>query len=242
MGTAFAWGHPAVESLFATAADGTLRLVRLGPDGDTVDPETALPLIELTAFGHGSGWSGPRFTGTAFGARLVYRGHRGEVGVRAGDGGGGGAREGGGHGGGDWERLTVELHDPATGLTAFVELSSPAGVAVLRSRVRLYNDGDEPLVVQSVSSLLLGGLPSPDVLDVHRARNDWLAECRWYAEPLRATVADISVDAHQHDSRAALVLTGRGSWPSDGHLAMGALTERGGAAAGGRGEAEAGER
>ncbi|MFF9775334.1 glycoside hydrolase family 36 protein [Streptomyces sp. NPDC013978] len=211
-GASFTWGHPGIESVFATASDGTLRLVRLGPSGDTVDPETALPLVELTAFGHGSGWSGPRFTGTAFGARLVYRGHC----------------EGDGAGEGDWARLTVELHDPATGLTAFVELSSPAGVAVLRSRVRLRNDGAEPLVVQSVSSLLLGGLPSPDLLDVHRARNDWLAECRWYAEPLRATVADISVDAHQHDSRAALALTGRGSWPSDGHLAMGALTERDG--------------
>ncbi|MDT0568278.1 alpha-galactosidase [Streptomyces sp. DSM 3412] len=215
-GTTFTWGHPAIESVFATAADGTLRLIRLGPSGDTVDPEIALPLVELTAFGHGSGWSGPRFTGTAFGAGLQYRGHRANVGV------------GGGDGDGDWARLTVELHDPATGLTAFVELSSPAGVAVLRSRVRLRNDGAEPLVVQSVSSLVLGGLPSPDLLEVHRARNDWLAECRWYAEPLRATVADISVEAHQHDSRAALALTGRGSWPSDGHLAMGALTERGG--------------
>ncbi|QYX77220.1 glycoside hydrolase family 36 protein [Streptomyces akebiae] len=218
----FTWGHPAIESVFATAMDGTLRLIRLGPSGDTVDPEIALPLVELTAFGHGSGWSGPRFTGTAFGARLQYRGHRGDVGA------GVGAGDGDGDGDGDWARLTVELHDPATGLTAFVELSSPAGVAVLRSRVRLRNDGAEPLVVQSVSSLVLGGLPSPDLLDVHRARNDWLAECRWYAEPLRATVADISVEAHQHDSRAALALTGRGSWPSDGHLAMGALTERGG--------------
>ncbi|UUU36953.1 alpha-galactosidase [Streptomyces sp. CA-210063] len=206
---AFTWGHPAIETAFATAADGTLRLVRLGPSGDTADPEAALPLVELTAFGQGSGWSGPRFTGTAFGARLAYRGHRCDSGA-------------------DWERLTVELHDTASGLTALVELSSPTGVAVLRSRVRLRNEGTDPLVVQSVSSLLLGGLPSPGALDVHRARNDWLAECRWYAEPLRDTVADISVDVHQHDSRAALALTGRGSWPSDGHLAMGALTERGG--------------
>ncbi|WP_443052364.1 alpha-galactosidase [Streptomyces sp. NBC_00310] len=213
-GPAFTWGHAAIETEFATAADGTLRLVRLGPSGDTADPEAALPLVELTAFGHGSGWSGPRFTGTAFGATLAYRGHRRDS-------------------GGGWERLTIELHDAETGLTALVELSSPTGVAVLRSLVRLRNDGTESLVVQSVSSLLLGGLPSPDVLDVHRARNDWLAECRWYAEPLRATVADISVDVHQHDSRAALSLTGRGSWPSDGHLAMGALTERGGVRDGG---------
>ncbi|MDO0909467.1 alpha-galactosidase [Streptomyces sp. DT2A-34] len=208
----FTWGHAALAAEFATAPDGTLRLVRLGDAGSvpavSVHPESALPLVELTALGHGSGWSGPRFTGTAFGTRLKYRHHR--TGRR-----------------GDQEWLTVELHDPATGLTAFVELTSPGGLPVLRSRVRLRNDGPEPLVVQSVSSLLVGGLPAPDALDVHRARNDWLAECRWYAEPLRDTVADINVDAHQHDSRAALVLAGRGSWPTGGHLAMGALTDRG---------------
>ncbi|MEU7664143.1 glycoside hydrolase family 36 protein [Streptomyces lincolnensis] len=220
----FSWGHAALETEFVTASDGTLRLVRLtrpdgsgdgvdagdgvGPDG-RVDPESALPLVELTAFGHGSGWSGPRFTGTALGNRLRHRGHR--AGRAA-----------------DREWLTVELHDEDTGLTAFVELTSPVGLSVLRSRVRLRNEGIEPLVVQSVSSLLLGGLPSPDALDVHRARNDWLAECRWYTEPLRATVADIHVGAHQHDSRAALALAGRGSWPTDGHLPMGALTERDG--------------
>ncbi|MFJ4819417.1 alpha-galactosidase [Streptomyces sp. NPDC088801] len=207
----FTWGHSALDARFAVAVDGTLRLTRLAHPGDDrrADPQTALPLVELTALGHGSGWSGPRFTGTAFGARLAHRGHRT------------GSREG-------WEWLTAELHDPATGLTAFVELTSPTGLPVLRSRVRLRNDGRAPLVVQSVSSLLLGGLPAPDALDVHRARNDWLAECRWYAEPLRASVADINTDVHEHDSRAALTLTGRGSWPTDGHLAMGALTERGG--------------
>ncbi|MEV0634944.1 alpha-galactosidase [Streptomyces sp. NPDC050619] len=208
----FSWGHSALTVQFAPASDGTLRLIRLtrpGESAPSADPESALPLVELTALGHGSGWSGPRFTGTAFGSRLRYRDHR--LGSRA-----------------DREWLTVELHDPASGLTAFVELTSPAGLPVLRSRVRLRNDGAEPLVVQSVSSLLLGGLPAPDALDVHRARNDWLAECRWYAEPLRDTVADINAEAHQHDSRAALVLVGRGSWPTDGHLPMGALTERDG--------------
>ncbi|MFD5234510.1 alpha-galactosidase [Streptomyces qaidamensis] len=205
----FTWGHETLAARFAVAADGTLRLVRLAHPGDDREaaPQCALPLVELTALGHGSGWSGPRFTGTAFGARLAYRNHR----------------AGGGDG---WEWLSVELHDPSTGLTAVVELTSPTGLPVLRSRVMLRNDGRAPLVVQSVSSLLLGGLPAPDALDVHRARNDWLAECRWYAEPLRASVADINTDVHEHDSRAALALTGRGSWPTDGHLAMGALTDR----------------
>ncbi|MEU9187543.1 alpha-galactosidase [Streptomyces sp. NPDC048484] len=198
--------------VLVTGHDGDLRLVRLARPGDPA-PESALDaplhLVEFTALGHGSGWSGPRFTGTALGSRLRYRAHTAEE-----------------HG--DWTCLTVELHDAGTGLTAFVELSSPIGLPVLRSRVRLRNEGGEALVVQSVSSLLLGALPPPDRLDVHRARNDWLAECRWYAEPLSGTVADISVDVHQHDSRAALSLTGRGSWSSGGHLPMGALTERGG--------------
>ncbi|MFG1664377.1 alpha-galactosidase [Streptomyces sp. Y7] len=209
-GRRFSWGHAALRAEFAVAADGTPRLVGLDRPGGPrpVDPESALPLVELTAPGHGSGWSGPRFTGTALGTRLTYRDHR--TGRR-----------------GDWRWLHVELHDPATGLTATVELTSPDGLSVLRSRVRLRNDGTGPLVLQSVSSLLLGGLPAPDALDVLRARNDWLAECRWYTEPLRATVADIGPAVHGHASRAALVLTGRGSWPTDGHLPMGALTERG---------------
>ncbi|MGW6547999.1 glycoside hydrolase family 36 protein [Streptomyces massasporeus] len=207
----FSWGHEALDARFVVAPDGTPRLVRLARPGDDrgTTPRSALPLVELTALGHGSGWSGPRFTGTAFGSRLAHRAHHTS------------SRDG-------WERLTVELHDPDTGLTAFADLGSPTGLPVLRSRVRLRNDGRAPLVVQSVSSLLLGGLPAPDALDVHRARNDWLAECRWYAEPLRASVADIHTDVHEHDSRAALALTGRGSWPTDGHLAMGALTERDG--------------
>ncbi|MFF8870507.1 glycoside hydrolase family 36 protein [Streptomyces massasporeus] len=207
----FSWGHEALDARFDVAADGTPRLVRLAHPGDDrgAMPQSALPLVELTALGHGSGWSGPRFTGTALGSRLAHRAHH----TSSHDG---------------WERLTVELHAPDTGLTAFVEFGSPTGLPVLRSRVRLRNDGRAPLVVQSVSSLLLGGLPAPDALDVHRARNDWLAECRWYAEPLRASVADIHTDVHEHDSRAALALTGRGSWPTDGHLAMGALTERDG--------------
>ncbi|MEU6228282.1 glycoside hydrolase family 36 protein [Streptomyces sp. NPDC047042] len=219
----FLWGHRALEAEFATGADGALRLVRLSrPDPETVpggrpdtgapapepSPDAPLHLVELTALGHGSGWSGPRFTGTALGARLRHRGHT----TRQADG---------------WTYLTVELHDPVSALTAFVELSSPVGLPVLRSRVRLRNEGEEPVVVQSVSSLVLGALPSPGRLDVHRARNDWLAECRWHTEALRDTVADIHVDVHQHDSRAALTLTGRGSWSTDGHLPMGALTERG---------------
>ncbi|HET6859964.1 MAG TPA: alpha-galactosidase [Streptomyces sp.] len=207
----FTWGHRALEADFATAPDGTLRITRLvrpdAPVAPAAGPEAALPLVEVTALGHGSGWSGPRFTPSALGGRLRYRAHRAE-------------RDG------VWHRLHVELHDAASGLTAEVVYSSPDGVAVVRSEVRLRNEGAGPLIVQSVSSLLLGGLPSPDALDVHRARNDWLAECRWTEEPLRERVADIGREVHEHDSRACMAVCSRGSWPTDGHLPMGALVHR----------------
>ena len=106
----FTWGHTALVAEFATAHDGTLRMTRLaGPDGAPVtpasSPESSLPLVEVTALGHGTGWSGQRFTDSALGSRLRYRSHRA-------------VREG------DWHRLHIELHDPGCGLTAEVRLSS----------------------------------------------------------------------------------------------------------------------
>ena len=205
----YRWGHSGLTADFDLDGD-TPRLVRLARPGDhdlKGAVEAALPLVDVVLLGDGTGWSGPRFTGTALGPHLRHRAHH----ATYGDG---------------WHHLTVELQDPASRLAVLVEYSSPDGVPVLRSRVRLRNDGAAPVTVRSVSSLLLGALPSPDVLDVHRARNDWLAECRWYAEDVRESVPDLGREFHGHDGRAGLRLAGRGSWPTDGHLAMGAFTDR----------------
>jgi hypothetical protein len=200
------WGHCALTLDLDLNGD-TPRLRGVRRPGAPPPPPGGLPLADLTLLGAGTGWSGPRFTGTALAQRVRHRTHHSA------------------HSGG-WHHLTVELTDPGSGLTVFAEYSSPDGEPVLRSRVRLRNDGPAPLALRAAGSLLLGGLPSPDVLDVHRARNDWLAECRWEAEPLRNAVPDIGREAHGHDARAAFRLAGRGSWPTDGHLPMGALTDR----------------
>lgn len=216
----YRWGHSALTVDFDLSGD-TPRLVRVRrPDEPQPEPgeaktESSLPLVDLVLLGAGTGWSRPRFTGTALGDRLRYRAHHSTHGVAH------GSRTGGV----GWHRLTFELHDPESGLTAFVEYATPDGIPVLRSRVRLRNDGDGPLTVRSVGSLLVGGLPSPEQLWVFRARNDWLAECRWYAEPLRDSVPDLGPEAHT-GGHAAARLAGRGSWPTDGHLAMGALVHR----------------
>ncbi|MFE7836553.1 glycoside hydrolase family 36 protein [Streptomyces sp. NPDC057474] len=220
----YRWGHSALTADFDLSGD-TPRLLRVrhsgepepGPEETKSGP--SLPLVDLVLLGDGTGWARPRFTGTAIGGRLRYRAHHSTYGTTLGSASGSADGEG-------WHRLSFELHDPASGLTAFVEYASPDGIPVLRSRVRLRNDGTETVTVRSVGSLLLGGLPSPDELSVFRARNDWLAECRWYAEPLRDSVPDINHEVHGGTGHAAARLAGRGSWPTDGHLAMGALQHR----------------
>ncbi|MGW1029940.1 hypothetical protein ACWD4J_40835 [Streptomyces sp. NPDC002577] len=39
-------------------------------------PGASLPLVEVTAAGHGRGWSGNRLVGTDLGGRLRHRTHR----------------------------------------------------------------------------------------------------------------------------------------------------------------------
>lgn len=126
----------------------------------------------MTAAGHGRAWSGGRLIDTSLGGRLRHRTH--QV-----------TRDG------DWHVLTVELHDPETGLVAEVTYRSPEGVPVLRAEVLLRNDGAATLHLESVSSLVVGtladGPEAIDAADLLWAENDWVAECRWQRRPMRVT-------------------------------------------------------
>ncbi|MFD7509827.1 glycoside hydrolase family 36 protein [Streptomyces sp. NPDC059853] len=210
------WGHSALSAEFAAGPDGVLRTVRLGPPGEVraASPAplaTALPVVELLAAGTGSAWSGQRGIDTAVGRRLRLRSHRAEV-------------------DGPWHRLRLELADGVSGLAVTVLLESPDGIAVVRGSVTVTNEAAGPRTLYAVSSLTLGGLPSPGDLELHWAENDWLAECRWRREPLRRRVPDLNHALHRQDPRGRVAYSGRGSWPTDGHLPMGALTGRDGAA------------
>ncbi|ONK11046.1 alpha-galactosidase [Streptomyces sp. MP131-18] len=202
------WGHSALSAEFATAPDGSLRIVGLGPRGTAAaELRRATPVVEVLALGHGSGWSGRRSIETAVGARLRLRGHTRE-------------RDG------DWHVLRLDLHDAVSGITAVLRLSSPEGLPVVRAGTEIRNEGQEPVTLLAVSSFALGGLPAPGELELHWADNDWLAECRWRSAPLRDHLPDLNRGVHEHDSRGHFALGSRGSWSTDGHLPMGALTER----------------
>lgn len=167
---AYRWGHSALAVDFDLSGD-TARLVCVRRPGDPQEgvADVLLPLVDVVLLGERSGWSRPPFTGSALGERLRYRAHRSAFAAEDGP----GVR---------WHRLVVELWDPESGVAAFGEYASPDGVSVLRSRVRLRNEGDAPVTVRSVGSLLLGGLPSHDELTVFEGREERLTECRRSAD------------------------------------------------------------
>ncbi|WP_351229068.1 alpha-galactosidase [Streptomyces sp. NPDC002133] len=209
----FSWGHRALEVGIALGDEDTVRLTRLGLPGETAGgPRTPLPLVEVTAAGHGRGWSGSRLIDTATGGRLRHRGHSA---VRS----------------GDWHLLTIELHDPETGLLAEVVYRSPEGVPALRSEVTLRNEGDCTLHLESVSSLVAGCLTTEgpaaiDAADLLWAENDWLAECRWQRRPMRLTSPVLSGWVLYTNGKGGFAQTGQGTWSSCGRLPMGGLTDR----------------
>ncbi|MET7455809.1 glycoside hydrolase family 36 protein [Streptomyces sp. NPDC005574] len=190
--------------------------VRLGARGQ--EWVRLVPLVEVTATGHGRTWSGERFIDTAIGDRMTYGGHET-------------AEDGGG------QCTTIRLTDPVTGLTAHVGLRTRPGAAHVRSQVRLVNEGAEALQLESVSTLTLGGIVDavggPDALDgltLHWADNDWLAECRWRQAPFRECSVRLNRSAHGHEGRGTFERYSQGSWSTGRHLPMGALTDRAGRA------------
>jgi alpha-galactosidase len=172
-----------------------------------------LPLAEVLVAGYGRWAAAERALGTVAGGRLAYRGHK-EF------------REDG------WLCLRVDLADPDTGLTAQVHLRSPDGISALRSWVRLTNQGEHRLVLESVTSLVLGGIADRDggvaVLDVWHADNEWLAEGRWQRHALREALVDVNFGRHRQQARSSFSRTSQGTWSTGRHLPLGALTARDG--------------
>ncbi|MEU7723148.1 alpha-galactosidase [Streptomyces tibetensis] len=208
------WGHRSLEVEIGVAEDGIARLTRIGRPGGTPPGRRnwpSLPLVEVTAAGHGRTWSGGRLIDTSLGARLRYREHRV-------------TRDG------EWLVLTVKLHDPESGLAAEVTYRSPEGVPVLRAEVALRNDGEATLHLESVSSLVVGSLADgPEAIeaaDLLWAENDWVAECRWQRRPMRVTSPALGDRVVYDNGKGEFTLTGRGVWSSCGRLPMGGLADR----------------
>jgi alpha-galactosidase len=207
-----------VELRIEVDRDGMARLTRLSAGGaQALARDAALPLLDVIVRGEGRGWSGGRYCESEAGGRFRYAGH-GERAV-----------------GGFWQELRVHLDDPVTGLHAevFYRLLATSGTGGgLRSWVLLENRGARPVTLESVTSLLYGGLgtgPGPDDLadlDLMWAENDWMAEGRWQLRPLRDALPDLNRRALGADPRGCFGVTSAGTWSSGRYLPAGAIVNR----------------
>ncbi|MFT4135973.1 glycoside hydrolase family 36 protein [Microbacterium sp.] len=211
----FRWRPGRLELVFTHAARHPVVLSGYGLDGESaVRTGAAQPLVELMLAGDGRARTTTRFTNTAAGARLRHLDH---VADRV----------------GDAERLRIRQRDPRSG--AVVETTLLAGPEHhgIRAFSELRNDGDEPLVVEAVTSLALGSLVRPGedtrALTLYTGTGEQLAENRWSAEPLwgQRTLGEFGSAAHDQPGRGAVERIGTSTWTTARALPTGMLANEG---------------
>ncbi|WP_278235708.1 glycoside hydrolase family 36 protein [Isoptericola sp. AK164] len=171
------------------------------------------PLVEILAVGHGHAHANLRHTATAVGARLRYVDH--EVGTGAGR-----------------RVVTVRQRDEVTGLEVTSHLVLPDGRTSLQAWTTVHHGGEEEIVLQAVSSLVVGDpVGAGPVADVQvvEGSSEWLAESRWTTRGLRdqGMLAEAHLAVHQQqDARGSHAVVGRGAWSSGERVPAGALASR----------------
>ena len=205
---------PLGKSSFSLVVREGRAVLQLGsrPSAAVTEPQPAtsdlpeLPPVEILAVGHGRQRAGVRHVETSIGARL-------ELLEMATD------RVGGDH------VLRSNLRDAVTGLAVTLELTSPVGVSALRAQVNVRNDGRAPVTLLSVTSLVLGGLPRPDDLELVHGHSDWLGEGRFATEALRRWLPDLALATHGLTGKGGYIASSRGTWSTAGQLPVAALLE-----------------
>jgi alpha-galactosidase len=204
------WGNPAMTVVMATRAGAPVHVVAVGSATDVSGrtgsshagddaPAPVQPAVEILLAGEGRDSTGSRTTGTTVGNRLRYEAHRtwDEPG---------------------WSLLRVDQRDPVTGLLVSLRLSAATGVAAVRATTTVTNEGDDPVVLQAVTSWCVGGLLTTQEIDGSSSligATEWLTEGRWETTPLRpGAMPDISIDAHGQDPRGRLSRSSLGGWSS----------------------------
>jgi alpha-galactosidase len=110
--------------------------------------------------------------------------------------------------------------DAVSGLHVTSHLRVREGGSSLQSWTSVRNDGTMPLVLQAVSSLVIGRpvgtVPVADTLSLE-GRSEWVGENRWAFSRLsdQDGLVPLDLPAHQHqDARGAHSLVSTGSWSS----------------------------
>lgn len=210
--TNFTWGSDEALLHFSAEPDWAVS-VRLAPaPADEAEPpvrshHARQGMVEILAVGHGRGLTNVRTTRSSIGDRLRYVDHTAEA-----------------------EELVVNQRDDVTGLETSTRFTRTDGVTAYRVTTTVTNTGPEPLLLQTVSSVVLAGITGwlgpTGSTRVHSAQNEWCAESRWSSHALAGQegLPDINVEAHHQAGRDLIERTGTSTWSSGRFVPVAALT------------------
>jgi murein DD-endopeptidase MepM/ murein hydrolase activator NlpD len=157
------------------------------------------PIVEVIVTGDGRARTTTRFTNTGVGSRLRYVEHsvRSEQGE---------------------ELLAIVQADAVTGLRVTTTLSASSEVRAARVLTTVHNDGDQPVVLEAVSSFAFGALINPGEstkdLVLHSGTGEQLAENRWTARPLwsQTALADFNPAFTKQPGRGSFEAVSTSTW------------------------------
>jgi alpha-galactosidase len=209
--TVIRWGHDALLVELVAEPDGPPQVRRWTTPALSTDFAPGQPAVEISTVRDGRSLSSQRLVRTAVGRQLRLVGHESAV-----EPGPTGRRH----------RLTVHL--AGAGLAVDWQLTSHDGVPAATATTTVRNDGGAPLAVLAITSLVTRIPAAADDLDVVTGESAWVGEGRWRRRPLRDAAPDLSIASHGGESRGALVVAARGSWPTGDRIPVGLLAHRDG--------------
>jgi len=210
------WITPAFALRFLAGDDQPVRLADISRNklpAEPTYPRAHQPLVEVFGpqYGNTNSTNSGRYSGTKLGTMLRYVTHH--VTSEA-----------------TLDQLTIEQHDPVTGLTCVSTFTVPVGVPAARAATMVsIAPGKPPLTLWAVTSLATGAAISSDInaLDIWSARCTWSAENRWSSQPLRAAgLASTQPSARGETCRSSLSFASHSTWSSGEHAPAGAVQDR----------------
>jgi alpha-galactosidase len=124
------------------------------------------------------------------------------------------------------DRLVIEQHDAASGLTVTTTLTRPSGLSAVRIETIVHNTSNEPVTLTALTTSF--GIRRTEKLDgitLGVAASEWLAENRWREVPLTDVMPTLDLALHEQDGRGHFGITSRGGWSSGEHLPTGFLVD-----------------